>query len=42
MQTSALFMMIILMVVIWGGFAYCLSLAIKKEEHKKQQDPDDI
>lgn len=34
MQLKALFTMIILVSISWGGFFYCLYLAIKKEALK--------
>jgi len=36
METKALITMILLLVLIWGGFAYTLRLAIKKEQEKKE------
>ena len=38
MEPTALVMMIILLGLIWGGFAFTLRLAIRKERVKKNTD----
>ena len=35
METTALLTMILLLSLVWGGFALSLSLAIRKEKLKK-------
>lgn len=34
MTTTAIFMMVLILGVIWGGFVFSLRIAIKKENQK--------
>lgn len=36
METTAIIMMIIILVLIWGGLAFALRLALHKEKMKNQ------
>lgn len=36
MKLDTILMMILLLSLSWGGFVFCLILAIKKEEAKKK------
>ncbi|WP_149026596.1 methionine/alanine import family NSS transporter small subunit [Desulforamulus ferrireducens] len=31
MTSSAIFMMVLAMILLWGGAAYCMSVAMKKK-----------
>ncbi len=38
MEITAVFMMILILGLIWGGFSFALRLAYKKEMVKKEDD----
>ena len=36
MSSFAIFTMIVVLAIVWGGFAYSLRIAIKREQAKKE------
>ena len=40
METNTILTMVLLLGFVWGGFAYTLRLAVKKNEEKKRLDGD--